>query len=94
MQGQLLANDDPVGLSKHDRLCDFLPICLVTAVVFDLNVEVEAALARITLVTLSVGTGQPTLNFISTPSVVLFAPGQVPLSGRPLQIFIAVIELL
>ena len=94
MQGELIADDDAVGLRKHDRLCYLLPIRLIATVVFDLDVQVEAAFTSIALVTLRVGARQLPLDLIRTPSIVLLTSGQVPLPRRALQVFVTVIELL
>ena len=56
--------------------------------------QVETALARIALGALGVGADQLALDFVRAPSVVLFAPGQVPLASGALKVLIAVVELL
>ena len=40
MQGEVWAYLYSVGLGKDDRLCDLLPIRLITSIVFDLDMEI------------------------------------------------------
>ena len=84
MEGELIADDYAVGLCKHNRLRYLLPIRLIASVMFDLDVQVEAALTGVALVTLCVWARQLSLDLISASPIVLLAPGQVPLPGRAL----------
>ena len=80
MQSQLLANLQIIDLGVDDRFGDFLSICLVTSIVFDLDVQIETAFAGVRLVAFGVGAFEDTFDLICTPSIVLFAAGKVPLS--------------
>ena len=93
LQGKLLTDLQIIDLGVDDGFCDFLSICFVSSIVFDLYVQIETAFAGIRLVAFGVGAFKDTFDLICTPSIVLFATGEVPLSSRSLEIIIAVVEL-
>ena len=59
-------------MSDNQRFRQLFPVCLVATVVFDLDVQVEGALAAIDLLTALVWTNERPLNLFSCPPIVLF----------------------
>ena len=68
-------------LVVHYGLRSLLSVSLVTPIVLQLDVQVETSLACVRLIAFCVGTGKDALDLIGAPSIVLFAPAQVPLTG-------------
>ena len=94
LQSDIVPNFKAVGLCVNNWLRYFLTVSLVSSIVFDLNVQVEAALAGIRLGALCIGAAELAFDLVSASPIMLFATWQVPLSGGPFKIFIAVIKLL
>ena len=84
---------EALGLVIHDRLGNFFSVRLVSSVVLDLDVKVEAAFTCIGLIAFGVGAVEVSLDLICTPSVVLLAAAEISLASRPLQVFRVVVEL-
>ena len=78
----------------NDRFRDFLTVCLVTAVVLDLDVEVQAALACVRLGTLRVRALKHSLDLVGAAAIVLLPATQISLPSRSLEVLGVIVELL
>ena len=61
-------------LQEHQLARALLPVCLVAAVVLDLDVQVHAALTAVPLLAVVVGALRALLDFVRAPPIVLLAP--------------------
>jgi len=57
LPGQVLIDINPICFSIHDRFGNLLPICLVSSIVFDLDVQVKRAFRGVRLGALGIWAG-------------------------------------
>ena len=62
-----------LNMSHNDGLCKLLAVCLVSTVVFYLNMQVQRALAAVDFLAVFVRADILAINLFGRPSVVLFA---------------------
>lgn len=94
LQSQFLADCHAIRLGKNDRFRDFLTICLISTIVFELDMEVKTAFGGVRFGAFGIGAGKTTLDLIGAPTDVLFPSREVSLPSQLLQVLLIVVILL